>query len=208
MFSNYLTFTMSNSARTRACKRFVLLVLIYSFISACSVVTQDSAVPSDSTSNPLLAEAVSAMKSGEIDKAQKLLIRAITQDPQLASAHINLAITLITQKSYGEAERSLKSALKVSPNNIIALNQLGYLYRTTGKFSLAEKNYLKAIDINYEYANAHLNLGILYDLYMYDLGRALKHYKIYKKLSKSEDKQVEKWIFDLERRHKKSLAQK
>ena len=69
----------------------------------------------------------------------------------------------------------------------------------------SKTSYKKAIDINSNYANAHLNLGILYDLYFYDFPNAIKHYNNYQALTKNTNKQVEKWIIDLERRHKKSL---
>ena len=119
-----------------------------------------------------------------------------------------LSNIFIKNKSFDEAENALNRALTINPNNIYALNQLGFLYRKQGEFSKAKVSYEKAIDINSDYAYAHLNLGILYDLYLYDLEGAIEQYKIYNKLSKEEDKQVGKWIFDLERRHKKSLSQK
>lgn len=100
-------------------------------------------------------------------------------------------------------KNSFNRALEINPNNIYALNQLGFLYRRQGDFSRAKASYEKAIVINSDYAYAHLNLGILYDLYLYDLEKAIEQYQIYKELSKDDEKQIEKWIFELERRHKK-----
>ena len=189
---------------------FTLLLAI--MFSACSVTPEISVSGGDnetsSANNEVLADAISAMKSGENKEARSLLLAIINENPNFVHAHINLAIVFIKMKSYDEAENSLNRALKIDPNNIYALNQVGFLYRQQGEFSKAKTSYLKAIDINDDYAYAHLNLGILYDLYLYDFENAIEQYKIYNDLTKESDKQVSKWIFDLERRLKKSLAQK
>lgn len=190
----------------------LLAICLALLLSACSI-TQEGATDNINSnlspaSKETYAEAISAMKSGNTENAQTLLISLINQQPNFSNAHVNLGIIFIKNKSFNEAENSINRALIINPNNIYALNQLGYLYRINGEFSKAKASYEKAIDIDSDYAYAHLNLGILYDLYLYDLENAIEQYKLYKKLSTDDDKQVNKWIFDLERRHKKSLALK
>lgn len=190
----------------------VLTLFLTLFISACSVTQEETSTDKNiklsSANREVFAQAISAMKSGDTANAQALLIDLINQQPNYSNAHVNLGIIFITNKSFSEAENAFNRALQINPNNIYALNQLGFLYRTKGDFSNAKANYEKAININSDYANAHLNLGILYDLYLYDLENAIEQYKIYKKLLKDSDKQVDKWIFDLERRLKKSVIKK
>lgn len=181
-------------------------------LSACSV-TQDAQFSDkkntlSAENNAVYAEAIAAMKSGDTENAYTLLTSLINKQPNISNAHVNLGIIFIAKKSFTQAENSLNLALKINPNNIYALNQLGFIYRKNGAFSKAKASYEKAININYDYANAHLNLGILYDLYMYDFERAIEQYKIYSELSKDEDKKINKWIVDLERRLKKSVATK
>ncbi len=188
-------------------------VLITLLLSACAGMQEGSALGKKASSlnpasNETYVEAISAMKSGDTEKAQALLIKLINQNPNISNAHVNLGIIFVKNKSYNEAENSFNRALIINPNNIYALNQLGFLYRRQGDFTKAKESYEKAININSDYAYAHLNLGILYDLYMYDLVNAIEQYKIYLGLTKNEDKQVSKWIVDLERRYKKSLALK
>ena len=72
------------------------------------------------------------------------------------------------------------------------------------KFEEARDNYEKALKIDPNYAYAHLNYGILLDLYLGELDNALDHYQTYQKLAPEEDKEVEKWIVDLERRIKRA----
>jgi lipoprotein NlpI len=56
------------------------------------------------------------------------------------------------------------------------------------------------LDIDPNYAYAHLNYGILLDLYLGELENALAHYQKFQQLTPEEDKEVTKWIVDLERR--------
>ena len=186
-----------------------LLTLIFMLhLAACSVTQEETSTSVSAVKSQDYMKAVAAMKSGDLEEARSLFLEVINKQPELANAHINIGIIFIENKSFDEAENAFNRALKLNPNNIYALNQLGFLYRKQGEFSKAKTSYEKAIDINSDYAYAHLNLGILYDLYLYDLENAIKQYKVYNELSKEEDKQVGKWIFDLERRYKKSLSTK
>lgn len=185
---------------------FALIFILQ--LAACSVTQEEVSSNASAIKNPVYIKAVAAMKSGNLNEARSLFLEVIDKQPGLANAHVNMGIIFLKNKSFEEAENAFNRALTINPNNIYALNQLGFLYRKQGDFSKAKTSYEKAIDINSSYAYAHLNLGILLDLYLYDLESAIEQYKIYNELSKNEDKQVEKWIFELERRHKKSLSQK
>lgn len=187
------------------------IILGLLFISACSVTQQGTEQSSDTTGpvhSTAYKNALSAMKSSELKQAQSLLQDIINQQPNFSNAHVNLGIVFLRRNSLSEAENSFNHALRINPENIFALNQLGILHRKQGNFSAAKSFYEKAIDIKSDYANAHLNLGILYDLYFYDFPKAITQYKSYQALTKDKNKQVEKWIIDLERRHKKSLEPK
>ena len=87
----------------------------------------------------------------------------------------------------------------LDPDHPAALNQLGLLHRKNGNFLEAEATYLKAVTVSPDYALAHYNLGILYELYLQRLESALEHFEAYQALV-GEDKQVDKWIADLKRR--------
>ena len=185
---------------------FTLIFILQ--LAACSVTQKEVSSSASAEKNPVYIEAIAAMKSGDLNEARSLFLEVIDKQPGLANAHVNMGIIFIKNKSYEEAENAFNRALAINPNNIYALNQLGFLHRKQGDFSKAKTSYEKAIDINSNYAYAHLNLGILYDLYLYDLESAIEQYKIYNELSKEEDKQIGKWIFELERRQKKPLAPK
>lgn len=191
---------------------FRLLIILVSvlLLSACSVTQQVSSTDSSSKTeySQSYNDALSAMESKKYNRAQTLLREVINKQPNFSNAHVNLGITFLKNNSLNEAENSFQHALRINPENKYALNQLGILYRQQGDFSASKSFYEKAINIDSDYAFAILNLGILYDLYLYDFSRAIEQYKTYQKLIKKEDSQVKKWIIDLERRYKKSLAKK
>ena len=81
-------------------------------------------------------------------------------------------------------------------------NYLGLINRQAGDFQKAQEHYAQAILIDPAYSNAYRNLGILYDLYLGELHKALESYEQYQKLvdGQSKDQVVAKWIVDLKRR--------
>ena len=187
------------------------ITLALLFVSACSV-TQQGSEQNYKSKRPVHStaykNALSAIKNSELKQAQSLLQEVINKQPNFSNAYVNLGIVYLKNNSLSQAENSFNHALRINPKNIFALNQLGILHRQQGDFSAAKSYYIKAIDTKSDYANAHLNLGILYDLYFYDFPNAIEQYKIYQTLTKDKNKQVEKWIIDLERRLKKSLESK
>ncbi len=191
----------------------IFAVSIAILLPACSVTPPTSHTKGDSKlikaeHKAAFTQAVSAMQAGKTKRAQNLFINLIDKQPNISNAHVNLGIIFIKNKSLNEAENAFIQALKINPENVYALNQLGILYRQQGNFSESKSAYEKAISIESEYAFAHLNLGILYDLYLYDFPKAIEQYKKYQEITDDKNKQVNKWIVDLERRYKKSLTLK
>ncbi len=75
-----------------------------------------------------------------------------------------------------------------------------------GMFDESLAAYKKSLKLDHDYALAHRNIGILYDLYLQLPEQALNHYKKYLQLTSEPDKQVNNWIIDLERRTGSSRA--
>jgi len=149
-------------------------------------------------------EAIAAMRSGNIAQAKNILSNLTKAYPDIAGPYVNLGIIHFRADEIDQAEEAFKQALKVNPESAVSLNHLGIIYRGKGKFEEARTSYEKALKIDPNYAYAHLNYGILLDLYLGQLDDALEQYQTYQKLSPGEDKEVEKWIVDLERRIKRA----
>ena len=81
-----------------------------------------------------------------------------------------------------------------SKNSAATLNQQGIAYRQQGKFVEAEQAYQQAIAADDHYANAWLNLGILYDLYRPNAAKAKHAYEQFQSLQTEPDKDVAAWI--------------
>ncbi len=78
-------------------------------------------------------------------------------------------------------------------------NELGITERGLGKFADAEAAYQRAIAADPNYAPAHLNLGVLYDLYLGQPQKALDEFERYIGIA-GENKQVDGWMVELRKR--------
>lgn len=110
------------------------------------------------------------------------------------------ALSDIQAGNLEKAEAELLALTQNSPGLAAAHNNLGVIYRRSGRFKEAEQQYNAALSANGDSRDAHLNLGILYDIYLQQPAKALEHYERYQQLSTEPDEDVALWITDLERR--------
>lgn len=173
-------------------------------LSAClaTVPEQKNKAPVTPQAQAAYQRAVMAMKTGQTKRAFQLFNSVSKKYPGFAGPQLNIGLMYLKKNKLAKAEAAFKRAIYINRDNAVGYNLLGVVYRRSGKFIEAKEAYLTALSKDSTYANAHLNLGILYDLYMDDLKRALHHYEQYQKLSAQADKKVAKWILDLQRRAK------
>lgn len=145
-------------------------------------------------------KALVLMQSGDYGAAIPALQAFIDDEPDHAGPYINLGIAYRLAGEPEQALAALNKALEINPASAEAQHQLGIVYREKGNFAAALSAYEGALKLNPEYALAHRNIGILYDLYLLKPAQALTHYRRYQTLAGGEDKAVEGWIVDLERR--------
>lgn len=157
-------------------------------------------------------KALSLMKKGAYREAIPVLEAILAENDQLPGAQINLAIACMNVEPEGrdgerqreanlkKAEQALTRAVEVNPDDAVAHHQLGLLYRKTGRFAEARKAYEQAISIESTYALAHLNLGILCDIYLQQLECAIDHFEKYRALAPEEGDKVNLWLSDLRQR--------
>jgi Flp pilus assembly protein TadD len=146
-----------------------------------------------------LDSALTMIKSGQHEQAAEAFKKLATTVPDNAIPPINLALVYKKLDKLDLAETQLKQALAVEPDNPVAGNELALLYRQTGRFAEARAVYEKTLAKFPHFAMAHKNLGVLCDLYLKDHACAIDHYKSYA-LSAPDDKRVEIWIADLQKR--------
>ena len=148
------------------------------------------------------SEAVASLKNGNTEQALELLIQVSTDAPDKPFVFTNLGLAYFKLQKMDLAEEAFKEAIIRNNYDAVAYNHLGILQRYKGQFEEARNQYQRAIQIDSDYALAHLNLGILFDLYLQDLKLALQQYQKYQALITEEDSRVAGWIVDIQRRLK------
>lgn len=208
--------------------RYTLLpVLLAAVLSACSFVPQRSversaensdaeqaAMAAGAVVDPYLRDrpavppsvqaefdtAVAAMQAKQWGEAEPRLQQLTEREPGLSGPFLNLALLYAQTQRPALAEQFFQRAIEVNPNNLAARNQYGIWLREQGRFREAEATYREALTRWADFPDAHLNLGILYDLYLGRLPEALQHYQRYLELRGAEETPVQGWVADLQRR--------
>ncbi|WP_210396042.1 tetratricopeptide repeat protein [Motiliproteus sediminis] len=149
------------------------------------------------------AAAVALLRNNQPYEARAALQQVIERHPQIPGAYLNLAL-LDFHEGFDDSARSrVNKALELLPRNAAAYNLSGTLYRREGKFRQAWEAYSLALAVDDSYAPAHLNLAILFDIYLQYWIDARTHYQRYLELT-GEDEKVSLWLQDLDRRIKRA----
>lgn len=144
--------------------------------------------------------ALKLMQSGDRLAARDAFLQLSRDYPALSGPLTNLGILHAQLGQRGEAMSTLARATSVNPKNAVAHNWLGSLYREGGDFPRAEAAYRAAIAAQSDYAAAHRNLGILYEVSLRRPVDALPHYREAQRFAAKPSPIVSAWIQDLEQR--------
>lgn len=88
--------------------------------------------------------------------AEQLYKKVIVLNPKATSSYYNLSTVLILQKKYSEAKEVLEKLIEIAPNTSVAYGNLGTVYAWGfQEFDNAEKNFLKALSLESENAQAN-----------------------------------------------------
>jgi tetratricopeptide (TPR) repeat protein len=193
----------------RALSRLMCGILIMLLASCAGEVKQDADVVQpqteikyvdvDSEVEEDFSSAVALMEQDKYAQAIELLNTVVEREQRLPAPFVNLGIAHNKLGNDKAAEANLIKALKLDINHAVANNELGLLYRRTGKFNAARTAYQNALQKHPDYVPAVRNLGVLCDLYLHDYDCALTQFENYQELV-PDDKNAVIWIADVKRR--------
>lgn len=143
--------------------------------------------------------ALMLLEQGRHELGVELLESVATEAPQFSAPRIDLGIAYHRAGDLEAAERNLLLALELNSDHPIAHNELGIVYRKTGRFVEARQSYENALAIYPGYHFARRNLAVLCDLYLADMRCALDNYEAYMATVPSDD-EASMWIVDLRNR--------
>lgn len=105
------------------------------------------------------ARGIELADRGWLDEAASEFKKAIKLDPISAHAHDNLATILAEQGHYVEALNGFLEALRVEPESPTVHHYLASFLAAHGQ-DLAIAEYRKAIELEFDFPDAHLNLAL------------------------------------------------
>lgn len=159
------------------------------------------------SATPVPEEAVIRFRTGselmadEQYRAARKAFEAITRDyPDLSGPWLKLGELAEIGERMARAEKSYRKALSVNPRNVNAYLALALFQRRSGDFEEARDTYVSALQLWKDFPEAHLNLAILYDLYMNQPALAQPHFEAYGFLTNGKDPQVADWLIEIRRR--------
>jgi Flp pilus assembly protein TadD len=101
-------------------------------------------------------------RSGKLDDARLVYQSALSISPKNPEVNHCLAIIADKQQKFALADQHYQAALKVLPNDLSLLSDLGYSYSLRGDAEEAEKTWKQALEIDPTHRGALSNLAAIY----------------------------------------------
>lgn len=189
-----------------------IYVLIFSLlVSSCAIDTlkrddknQSGGVETITVSDDVQEQfdiALKLLKESRYDEAIVLLESVIENEKRLVAPYANLGIAYGRINDLKKSEAVLLMAVEIENTHPIANNELGLIFRKTGRFNEAKLTYERILSEHPNYLPAVKNLGVLCEIYLHDFECALTQFEEYLKYY-PDDKTVGIWVADLKRRLK------
>ena len=97
-----------------------------------------------------MSEAVAAMQSGRREAARGAFMEIARKSPELATPHVFLSRLSREEGDLVTARRELETAIRLEPNNAVALREMGLVLFSAGNYELARRFFVRALNSNPE----------------------------------------------------------
>lgn len=134
------------------------------------------------------------------DDVESLLADIIVIDDSLSGPWVMRGDIATENQDLETAITHYKKALEVNSKNLNAYIRLAKTQRLLGNFIMAQNTYADALRVWEDFPEAHLNLGVLYDIYLNRPLRAQKHMEAYVFLAEDENATVGRWLQEIQQR--------
>ena len=145
-------------------------------------------------------EARKALKGRNFDKAEALLKKVLEADKKLSGPWVMRGAIAEQRKAFEQAIKHYQQAIQVNKRNVNAYLPLAKLYRVQGRFVEAQNTYAEALSVWEDFPEAHLNLAVLYDIYLNDPLQAQQHMEAYQFLTEEKDAKTAEWLQEIQSR--------
>lgn len=141
-----------------------------------------------------------AIQGSELENAKQLLTQITETDKKLSGPWVLLGDIAKKQKDLEGAVEHYKKAVEINRNNINAYLRLAKLQREMGKFIESQNSYSWALSRWRDFPEAHLNLAVLYDIYLNKPLKAQRHLEAYQFLTSGRDSVRADWLKEIQQR--------
>jgi tetratricopeptide (TPR) repeat protein len=214
MLTKYLKRTPAGRADLRVFHFFSILVLTI-IVAGCETSGEKSTSIRPHTEEPQPTEnilnerdlasyslAKAYINQEKTSLAENTLVFLVKKHPNNSDIWLNLATCYFIQGKLQQADEATNKALQLNNTIPETHNLMGLIAVENKQFKKAETEYLLALTLNNDFANAHYNTALLYDIYFQNIKKALYHYTQYLTLIPSDDIRTRDWVNQL----KASLA--
>ena len=144
----------------KSCIRLLRLMLVTAtviMLSSCATSSKKDDLPDvddieiteeygvDSEINDKFKTAVKLIAEEEYEKAVVLVLEVTEHSNKHSAPYVNLGIAYLKLGKVEKSEDNLLKALKINPNHPVTNNELGIVYRKSGRFAEAKVVYLHVL---------------------------------------------------------------
>jgi tetratricopeptide (TPR) repeat protein len=148
----------------------------------------------------LFIEAKKSKRNGKLSVAKQKLGVITRQDDSLSGPWAMLGDIAVEEKEFKQAVAHYKKAIEITQENVNAYTGLATAQRLMGEYNVAQNTLEAALNLWPDFPEAHLNLGILYDVYLNMPKQGQMHIEAYLYLTDYKNEQAKAWLNEVKSR--------